>query len=71
MVQSLFSSELGPEAPTDRFIAYYSSLHRLKKATAGLLRFFKYLQLARSKMKSNEKLSRFVEVGDLCVAEER
>ena len=52
VVQSLFSSEPGPEAPTDRFVAYYSSLHRLKKA-------------------SYEKFSRVVEVGDLCVAEER
>ena len=53
------------ELPTNRFIGCFSTWHRLKKATAWLIRYFQYLRLKRiGRNESSEG-----PFGELCVTE--
>ena len=54
--------------PTDQFVRSFSSLHRLKRATVWLKRFFKYLLL---KKENNVKLEQFgkIKVSEMKSAE--
>ena len=53
------------ELPTNRFIGYFSNWHRLKKATAWLIRYFQYLRLKRIGRNGSSEGP----FGELCVTE--
>ena len=51
--------------PTNRFIGYFSTWHRLKKATAWLIRYFQYLRVKRIDRNGSSEGP----FGELCVTE--